>query len=235
MATVKQLLEVAESQLGVCENPPESNRVKYNTWYYGWEVHGSGYPWCMVFIQWVFDKAGVKLPARTASCTALMNAGERLGRVFKTTYKVGDIVFLDFKSSGTPQHCGIIERVNATTITTIEGNTSPANDANGGTVARRERRNNQVVAVYRPVFEEDKPMTIDRLIDEMTDEHAYEILKKAQRHADSLPAPSWVTKEGYWSELLKMGVINTNTPESLVKRDELASILGRLGLISDAE
>ena len=38
MRTVKELLEVAVRQLNVREDPPESNNVRYNTWYYGREV-----------------------------------------------------------------------------------------------------------------------------------------------------------------------------------------------------
>jgi len=62
MATVNELLAVARKQLGICECPPDSNNVRYNTWYYGREVMGSGYPWCMVFVQWCFAQTGVALP-----------------------------------------------------------------------------------------------------------------------------------------------------------------------------
>ena len=72
MATAKDVLNVARRELGTKESPPNSNNVKYNTWYYGREVSGKAYPWCMVFVQWVFAQAGVKLPLRTASCGALM-------------------------------------------------------------------------------------------------------------------------------------------------------------------
>ena len=68
MATVSELLDIARKQIGVKENPPNSNNVRYNTWYYGREVSGGSYPWCVVFVQWVFDQAGVVLPLRTASC-----------------------------------------------------------------------------------------------------------------------------------------------------------------------
>ena len=79
MATVNSLLELARRQLGVKEDPPGSNKVKYNAWYYGREVSGAAYPWCMVFVQWVFDRASVKLPTRTASCGALMRAAQAAG------------------------------------------------------------------------------------------------------------------------------------------------------------
>ena len=52
--TAAHLVSIAKSQLGVTEYPPNSNRVKYNTWYYGKSVSGSAYPWCMVFVCWCF-------------------------------------------------------------------------------------------------------------------------------------------------------------------------------------
>ena len=41
MATVSELLEIARRQIGVKESPPNSNNVRYNTWYYGREVSGA--------------------------------------------------------------------------------------------------------------------------------------------------------------------------------------------------
>lgn len=52
--TAARALELASSQVGVKESPANSNNVKYNTWYYGRSVSGSAYPWCMVFISWIF-------------------------------------------------------------------------------------------------------------------------------------------------------------------------------------
>ena len=51
MGTVNELLGIARKQIGVSEAPPDSNNVRYNTWYYGREVMGSWYPWCMVFCK----------------------------------------------------------------------------------------------------------------------------------------------------------------------------------------
>lgn len=52
--TARRFLEIAASQVGVTEYPSGSNKVKYNTWYYGREVSGAWYPWCMVFMAWCF-------------------------------------------------------------------------------------------------------------------------------------------------------------------------------------
>ena len=40
-----KVLDVARKELGVKESPANSNRVKYNTWYYGREVSGAAYTW----------------------------------------------------------------------------------------------------------------------------------------------------------------------------------------------
>ena len=52
--TAARLIAIALSQVGVTEWPADSNTVKYNTWYYGREVSGSAYPWCVVFLVWCF-------------------------------------------------------------------------------------------------------------------------------------------------------------------------------------
>ena len=90
MAAAERVLSIARRELGTKESPANSNRVKYNAWYYGREVSGSAYPWCMVFVQWVFAQAGVKLPVKTASCGALMNAAKRAGRWVTGDYRSGD-------------------------------------------------------------------------------------------------------------------------------------------------
>lgn len=155
MATVSELLEIARRQIGVKESPPKSNNVRYNTWYYGREVSGAVYPWCMVFVQWVFDQAKVKLPARTASCGALMRAAQSAGQWVTGDYKPGDVVIYDFPGGAKTDHCGIVEAVDGTYISAIEGNTSSASDADGGAVERRARKFSQIVGAVRPSYDKE--------------------------------------------------------------------------------
>ena len=77
--TEKELLRIASAEIGTKENPAGSNKVKYNTWYYGRAVSGKAYPWCMVFVQWVFDRAGIAVPIKTASCAAQCSQKQRTG------------------------------------------------------------------------------------------------------------------------------------------------------------
>ena len=155
MATVSELLDIARRQIGVKESPPNSNNVRYNTWYYGREVSGAAYPWCMVFVQWVFDRAGVKLPVRTASCGALMRSAQSAGCWVTKGYQPGDVVIYDFPGGAATDHCGIVESVDGTYISAIEGNTSSASDADGGAVERRARKFSQIVGAVRPSYDKE--------------------------------------------------------------------------------
>ena len=58
MASANHMLELARKELGTKESPAGSNNVKYNQIYYGRPVSGDGYPWCAVFIWWLFRQAG---------------------------------------------------------------------------------------------------------------------------------------------------------------------------------
>ena len=158
--TAEKILDTARAQLGIREEPPNSNRVKFNTAYYGREVSGAAYPWCMAFVQWVFAQAGVKLPLRTASCGALMNAAKKAGQWVTKDYRPGDVVIYDFPGGAATDHTGIIEKVTLTGVVAIEGNTSQAgSQSNGGQVCRKTRPYSQIVGVVRPNYkQEDKRM-----------------------------------------------------------------------------
>ena len=155
MATVSELLDIARKQIGVKESPPKSNNVRYNTWYYGREVSGRAYPWCAVFVAFVFDQAKVKLPIRTASCGALMRAAKAAGCWVTGDYKPGDVVIYDFPGGAATDHCGIVESVDGTYISAIEGNTSSASDADGGAVERRARKFSQIVGAVRLSYDKE--------------------------------------------------------------------------------
>ena len=109
----------------------------------------------MVFVQWVFDQAGVKLPIRTASCGALMRAAKAAGCWVTKGYQPGDVVIYDFPGGAATDHCGIVEAVDGTYISAIEGNTSSASDADGGAVERRARKFAQIVGAVRPSYDKE--------------------------------------------------------------------------------
>ena len=151
MERTESVLTAALSQLGVKESPPESNRVKYNTWYYGREVSGSAYPWCMAFVQWCYARAGRALPFKTASCGALLRwYREHDPDCITKTPVPGDIVIFDFPGGAATDHTGVFERARGSMVTTIDGNTGTTSDADGGAVMRRTRSASLVAAYIHP-------------------------------------------------------------------------------------
>lgn len=164
--TANELLNIARGELGITEEPRGSNRVKYNTWYYGRAVEGDSYPWCMVFVQWVFWTAGMARPVRTASCGTLMGAARKIGQWVTEDFLPGDVLIYDFPGGAATDHCGICEEAEGDCVTAIEGNTSISNASNGGQVMRMTRPLSRVRGAWRPLYEEDEEMKVyERLED----------------------------------------------------------------------
>ena len=164
--SVNKVIETARGELGVREDPPGSNRVKY------WEDYDPGYqglPWCVCFLWWCFARAGESAAffggGRTASCGALLRWYRERGlTVPLKEARAGDIVILDFSGRKDTQHCGLVEQVYCDahgaleSIAAIEGNTAESafgSQDGGGCVALRQRFPAQIVAVCRPQYQPD--------------------------------------------------------------------------------
>lgn len=153
MPTVEEIIKTALNEVGTTEYPPNSNNVKYNTDYYGHEVSGSAYPWCCVFVWWVFAQFKPCIIKKTASCQELGNWFNQEGR-WHSNPQIGDIVFFKFNTNDRwTNHVGIVKGINGNVIETIEGNTSVNSDDNGGAVMIRQRSSN-IVGYGRPAYEE---------------------------------------------------------------------------------
>ena len=167
MATAKEILAVARSEVGYTETPAGSNRTKYGKWF-GLD----GQPWCMMFVQWCFRQADAQdlLPALTASCGSLMRAAQAKGCWITGGYQPGDVVIYDFPGNNVKtDHCGIVEKLAGGGIMAIEGNTGAGNDADGGQVQRRVRSNKVILGAFRPDYDmeekEDEVVTYKYLKD----------------------------------------------------------------------
>lgn len=124
----------------------------------------------------------------------------------------------------------------------IDGGTIYINDP-ASTLARRTQGSyalfRQQVKYYwvidapkgAPKKEDDLDMTIDEMIEKMTPEQAHKLAQKAELHAKDLPEPAWSQKEGHWKQAAAAGIMDGTAPERYVRRDELAAVLGRKGLI----
>ena len=88
---IAKVMELAFSYVGTKEEPPNSNNVCFNTRYYGREVSGSNYPWCMAFLWSLFDEAGLskEFGKKTASCTTFRDSNK--DKIITKGFKRGDI------------------------------------------------------------------------------------------------------------------------------------------------
>lgn len=148
--TAQELINIAKNEVGVKENPANSNNVKYNTWYYGKSVSGAAYPWCAAFVSWCFKSAQGLCP-KTASCLTMLQWFEGKGQIV-TDPRPGDIVFFHYSTNKRrTNHVGIVIGVEGKIIRTVEGNTSVSSNDNGGSVMER-MRNKNIVAYARPKY-----------------------------------------------------------------------------------
>ena len=196
--TASNIIAIAAKEVGYAESPANSNKTKYGE-AYGW----NGVAWCMIFMWWCFNQAGMSDlfygGGKTASCGELKNYAIKHNQWVTGSYQPGDLVIMDFPNTkATTDHVGIVESVNGTVLTTIEGNTSPSDSGsqyNGGCVARKTRDTTEVkiVGAYRPQYKED----------EMTQEEFNAMFKKAMSNYQASlrdnDAGSWSKEYREWA------------------------------------
>lgn len=174
MASGKDILAIACGELGYKEGKIKDN--KYGKWY---GLNNDA--WCMIFCQWVYAKAGIPLPYKTASCGALLRWYQNnQPECIVDEPRKGCLVIFDLPNTKfATDHVGLYESSSGNHITTIDGNTSSTNDANGGYVNRRTRHVKYVYAyiVPRELEEEMKRyQTLDQIQEEA--KWAYPTVKK---------------------------------------------------------
>lgn len=212
--TAEKLLRVARAELGVKESPAGSNRVKYNTAYYSREVSGTGYPWCCVFIWWLFRQAGAENlffgGEKTAYCPALLTYHKK--QAVQRDYRPGDVIFFNFSGKPGAAHVGLCESWDGEYITTIDGNTGQGDEANGGTVMRRTRHKKYIVGAYRPAYGEGEIITQLQFDNLMADWLA----RQSER-----PESPW----GKMPEAKAAGITDGTRPQSFATREEVATMI----------
>lgn len=143
---MNKIVEIARAEIGTKENPPNSNETIFGQWF-GMQHQ----PWCGIFVSWVYAQAGkpIKNMGYTkgyAGCQTAYNYFVKNGLLVNDPMP-GDIVLYDWNGDKRFDHTGIfVEWVSKDKFKSIEGNTSLANDSNGGEVMERVR--NKSVAVF---------------------------------------------------------------------------------------
>jgi len=149
VSKLQEFLALARAEIGVAEDPPGSNCVKYNTAYYGHSVSGDAYAWCVVFIWWLMRQIGLSDlyygGKKTANCSAIWGWARQNGLIVQEP-QPGDWVLFDWNANQSPDHIGVIESADSQYINTIEGNVDSC-------VKRMHRaRDKKIVAFIRPAW-----------------------------------------------------------------------------------
>ena len=149
MSDIDTILALAGEQVGVFETPAGSNNVIYNTDYYGGAVQGAAFPWCCVFIWWLFWKTGLSAlfcgGQRTAYCPFVAQYARQNGQWVTEGYRPGDLFLYDWDGDGQADHIGLCAEWFGYYGTTVEGNT-------GDAVSRLTRYAGEVMGAYRPDY-----------------------------------------------------------------------------------
>ncbi len=165
----EKIIEIANSQLGVGETPPGSNKNIYGKWY-GFD----GYAWCAMFVSWVYHNAGHPLghiddDKGYRDCNSAFWKW-RASKEITTEPEPGDIVLFDWEGDGKCNHTGIFHEWaddNKRTFWSYEGNTSNSDNSNGGLVMRRKRYLTVVKAFVKPKVlsgEKITPVTTEEIL-----------------------------------------------------------------------
>lgn len=168
MTPRERIIEIATAEIGTRENPPGTNAVKYNEWFYGRPVEDTAkykYYWCMTFVSWVFAKATIPLhggdyPNGFCSVPNCLKYYRSKGEITPDP-KAGDIVIYDWQcrpdkeNMWNADHVGIFVEwvVPGKVFKSIEGNTSPddkGSQSNGDGVFVRTRDIRFVQAFISP-------------------------------------------------------------------------------------
>lgn len=141
--TLARIAAVHRSQLGVRELPAGSNKVRYNTWYYGREVSGPKYSWCDVGQSWAFDQIdALDLIGGKHAYTPDHAQWFRDHGQWSATPVLGALNFMWHADLSRIAHVGWVEAIAADGHSwwdNIEYNTDVAGGRTGGQVMRQRR------------------------------------------------------------------------------------------------
>lgn len=149
-ATLSSVIDVAKTQIGVQEDPLNSNRGEKVEEFQRTVNCRPGDAWCACFVYWCFEEVlGDKNPlVKTGSALASYNLSTAKKIPAKDSknnpalVKPGQIFVMDF--GGGKGHTGIVISVNGGFINTIEGNTNDQSSREGSGVYQRTRKINSI-------------------------------------------------------------------------------------------
>jgi hypothetical protein len=185
-----KVIDVALNEVGYLEKKTNSNldsktaNAGYNNYTKYARDFDTKYPnfyngkkqsvaWCDIFVDWCMVKAfgvetalkllGQPLKSCGAGCSWSMKYYKNIGCFYASNPKVGDQIFFYNSSRNDIAHTGLVYKVDANYVYTVEGNTSSASGvvANGGAVAKKKYTlsYNRIAGYGRPKYDKEPAKT----------------------------------------------------------------------------
>ena len=183
-----------------------------------------GCSWCDIFVDWCFYKAYGLSNARKLLCQPKKSAGAGCKysmqyymskKQFFTTPAVGDQIFFS-GSGGSAGHTGLVYKVTASYVYTVEGNTSTASGVvdNGGCVAEKKYsiKNSRILGYGRPKYDIPPSITAPSSTTATTStEKAYQCVHTVVK-GDTLSelAKKYLGKSSRYKEIMKLNGLKTD-------------------------
>ena len=205
------ILATATRDIGYHEGTGKHN--KYGEWF------GLDYvDWCMEAVQYWYYYSGLPLPYKTPSCGSLLNwYRENKPECITKNPIPGCIVIFDWPNTKyATDHTGIFVSATKTKITTVDGNTGGPDGSRSGWVQQVTRDLSYANPTYIiPIGLED-----DMNIDDLSPKDCYEIMRKANEYAATLPVPKWMKDD--LESAVKAGITDGTRPMAFSTRGESA-------------
>lgn len=151
------IISFCQREVGVTENPPGSNNVKYNDWYYStgdyYFTNSKPFAWCGTFVAYMYAFSNNYLPKDLHDVIKYVPSAQNwLSRYAKEgDCKKGDIIVFDWNQDGFEEHIGIFSHWEGDYAMCYEGNTSPddkGSQSNGGMVCYKKRHKSLIEGIY---------------------------------------------------------------------------------------
>ena len=142
-------LEVAKKEVGNEEIPRGSNWGPDVKKYLNSVGINFPAPWCMAFVYWCFSQAAERMAVKNqlVKTGGVMQHWNKAPKFRVVHPQPGDIFIMDYgKGLG---HTGIVVKVNADSVETIEGNTNDEGSREGFEVCTRVRSKSRIKGYLR--------------------------------------------------------------------------------------
>lgn len=186
MATIDDLIAFEEQEIGYDRYADPQTGTKYGRWYA--EVTGESWAaendvaYCVMFQSYCFAMVGLNEPFfPSQNCDDVVNRARDAGMLVSDIQR-GDLVIFDWGDGGILDHIGLVYKVDANTVYTIEGNTM------NGKVAFRQRTYEYIEYIVRPNYVPDFGWRYN----EQVDGWWYQNLD------GSYPENTWKYIDGHW-------------------------------------